>query len=59
MLYEQFKIYGVLIPTEAELNLFGEVKEKKLLDIGCDSGHSLKYHGDNGASELWGIDIST
>ncbi len=51
--------YGVLIPTETELNLFGDVKGKKLLDIGCGSGHSLKYHGDNGASELWGLDIST
>lgn len=51
--------YGVLIPTETELNLFGDVKGKNLLDIGCGSGHSLKYHGDNGASELWGLDIST
>lgn len=52
-------IYGVFIPTETELSLFGDVKGKRLLDIGCGSGHSLKYHGDNGASELWGIDIST
>lgn len=52
-------VYGVLVPTETELNLFGDVKDKKLLDIGCGSGHSLKYHGDNGAAELWGLDIST
>lgn len=51
--------YGVLIPTENKLKLFGDVKGKKILDIGCGSGHSLKYHGDNGASELWGLDIST
>lgn len=51
--------YGVMIPTETDLNLFGDVKGKKVLDIGCGSGHSLKYLGDNGASELWGIDIST
>lgn len=49
----------MLIPTETELNLFGDVKGKTILDIGCGSGHSLKYHGDNGASELWGLDIST
>lgn len=51
--------YGVLIPDETELNLFGDVKGKRLLDIGCGSGHSLKYHGYKGASELWGIDLST
>lgn len=50
--------YGEFIPTETDLNLFGDVKGKKFLDIGCGSGHSLKYHGDNGALELWGIDIS-
>jgi cyclopropane fatty-acyl-phospholipid synthase-like methyltransferase len=51
--------YGVLIPTETELNLFGNIKGKKVLDIGCGSGHSLKYLADKGASELWGLDIST
>ena len=51
-------IYGCLIPTEAELNLFGDVTGKKVLDIGCGSGHSLKYLGDKGASELWGLVIS-
>lgn len=51
--------YGVLIPNETELNLFGNIKQKIILDIGCGSGHSLKYHGDNGAKELWGLDIST
>ena len=51
-------VYGCLIPTETELNLFGDVTGKKVLDIGCGSGHSLKYHGDNGAEELWGLDIS-
>lgn len=30
-----------------------------MLDIGCGSGHSLKWCGDKGASELWGLDIST
>lgn len=51
--------YGVQFVTENELNLFGNVSGKKMLDIGCGSGHSLKYHGDNNAAELWGIDIST
>ena len=24
----------------------------------CGSGHSLKYHADRGAAELWGVDLS-
>lgn len=51
--------YGPFFVTEDELNLFGDVKEAKLLEIGCGSGHSLKYHADNGAAELWGIDMSS
>lgn len=51
--------YGVQFVTEDELKLFGDVSGKKMLDVGCGSGHSLKYHGDNKASELWGIDMST
>lgn len=50
--------YGVQFATEDDLKLFGDVSGKKMLDIGCGSGHSLKYHGDNNAAELWGIDIS-
>jgi len=50
--------YGVQFVTEDELKLFGDVSGKKMLDIGCGSGHSLKYHGDNNAAELWGLDIS-
>lgn len=51
--------YGCYIPTEDELKLFPDLKNKRVLDIGCGSGHSLKWCGDNGASELWGLDIST
>jgi SAM-dependent methyltransferase len=51
--------YGVQFATEDELKLFGDVSGKKMLDIGCGSGHSLRYHGDNKAAELWGLDMST
>ncbi|HKM32597.1 MAG TPA: class I SAM-dependent methyltransferase [Oscillospiraceae bacterium] len=51
--------YGCLCPTEDELHLFPELKSKKVLDIGCGSGHSLKWCADHGASELWGLDLST
>lgn len=50
--------YGVCFPTEDDLHLFGDVSGKKLLEICCGSGHSLKYHADRGAAELWGADLS-
>ena len=50
--------YGVHFLTENDLHLFGDVSGKKLLDICCGSGHSLKYHADRHAAELWGVDIS-
>jgi AraC-like DNA-binding protein/SAM-dependent methyltransferase len=50
-------MYGAFV-SEEKCHLFGEVSGKKLLEIGCGTGHSLKYHGDHKASELWGIDIS-
>ena len=49
--------YGAFV-SEEKCHLFGDVSGKKLLEIGCGTGHSLKYHGDRNASELWGIDIS-
>ena len=44
---------------EDEFHLFGDLHGKKILEIGCGRGHSLKYLGDLGASELWGMDISS
>lgn len=49
---------GSFAPTENDLHLFGEVANKKVLDIGCGSGHSLQYMGNNGAKELWGLDLT-
>lgn len=50
--------YGVKFPTEEELNIFGDVTGKKMLEICCGSGHSIKYLAERNAGELWGIDIS-
>jgi len=50
--------YGADSFTEDELNLFGDVSGRALLDIGCGSGKSLLYHAARGAGELWGVDIS-
>jgi SAM-dependent methyltransferase len=51
-------VYGCLCPTEDELRLFPDLRGKKVLDIGCGSGHSLKWCGEHGAGELWGLDLS-
>jgi SAM-dependent methyltransferase len=51
--------YGPLIAAEEELNLLENVQGKKVLDIGCGSGHSLEYMADRGAEELWGLDLSS
>ncbi|MFE8697546.1 class I SAM-dependent methyltransferase [Cytobacillus sp. FJAT-53684] len=51
--------YGPFTQTEDELGLFGEMKDKKVLDIGCGSGHSLLYMANKGVSELWGVDFSS
>lgn len=50
--------YGVKFVTENDLHLFGDVSGKRMLEICCGSGHSLKYHAEMGAGELWGIDLS-
>jgi SAM-dependent methyltransferase len=49
--------YGAFI-SEKRRNLFGGVSGKKALEIGCGRGHSLRYIGERGAAELWGMDIS-
>lgn len=51
--------YGPFTVTEDEINLFDDIKHRKVLEIGCGSGHSLKYMEENGAQELWGIDLSS
>ena len=50
--------YGPFAPTEDDLQLFGEVKGKRILELGCGSGHSIKYLDGKSPSELWGLDLS-
>ena len=50
-------LYGAFV-SEEKHQFFGDVSGKKLLEIGCGNGESLKYHGDRKASELWGLNIS-
>ncbi len=51
--------YGPHTLNEDQLKLFGPIAGHKVLDIGCGSGHSLQYMGNQGAKELWGLDLST
>ncbi len=50
-------LYGAFV-SEEKCQLFGDVSGKRVLEIGCGSGQSLKYLGERKASELWGLDIS-
>ena len=50
--------YGAFL-SEEKLQLLGDVNGKKVLEIGCGNGRSLKYLADRGASELWGLDLSS
>ena len=50
--------YGPLAPTEDTLKLLDGVSLARVLELGCGSGHSLRYLAEHGAGELWGIDLS-
>ncbi len=49
--------YGAFV-SEEKCQFFGDVCRKKVLEIGCGTGHSLQYLGERKASELWGMDLS-
>ena len=50
--------YGPFMRNEEYFNIFKDVKNKRVLELGCAKGESLKYLQAKGASEIWGIDIS-
>lgn len=49
--------FGAFV-SEEHCQLFGDVSGKKLLEIGCGNGQSLRYQGERRAAELWGLDLS-
>lgn len=51
--------YGPYTASEDEIHLFDSIRNKKVLDIGCGSGHSLQYMVEHEAEELWGLDLSS
>ena len=50
--------YGPYTPTEDQLHLLGDVRGKVALEIGCGCGESLLWMKEQGAAELWGLDVS-
>jgi len=50
--------YGPLAATEDALHLLELTPGFRALELGCGSGHSLRYLAERGATELWGIDLS-
>lgn len=50
--------YGPLSPSDAELHLIEPLQGARVLDLGCGSGKSLLYLAQQGAGELWGLDLS-
>jgi SAM-dependent methyltransferase len=50
--------YGPLAPTEDALELLDSKTDVCALELGCGSGHSLRYLAERGARELWGLDLS-
>jgi SAM-dependent methyltransferase len=50
--------YGPLAPLEDTLRLLDPTPEVCALELGCGSGHSLRYLANRGARELWGVDLS-
>lgn len=51
--------YGPMAATEDELNLIPDLHGKKVLELGCGSGHTLAYLWETkNVSELWGLDFS-
>ena len=50
--------WGGYLPSEEKLNLLGDMSGKRVLEIGCGNGRSLKHAADLGAADLWGVDIS-
>ncbi len=46
------------VETYSFLNLVGDVKEKKVLDVACGEGHFTRMLRNAGAAEVVGIDIS-
>lgn len=51
--------YGPYTPTENDLHLFGDLHNKKVLELACGNGESLVYAAKHGANELYGIDIAS
>ena len=48
-------VYGAELPTEAELRLLGDVRDKRVLDLGCGAGDNAIVFAEQGAKVI-GVD---
>lgn len=51
-------VYGSDLPTEAELRLLGDVDGRRVLDLGCGTGHNAVVLAEQGAKVI-GVDPGT
>ncbi len=51
-------LYGADLPTESDLRLLGTVEGKRILDLGCGTGHNAVVLARQGAKVI-GVDPST
>jgi SAM-dependent methyltransferase len=51
-------VYGTDLPTEADLRLLGPVEGKRVLDLGCGTGHNAVVLASQGAKVI-GVDTDT
>ncbi|WP_081806749.1 hypothetical protein [Bacillus sp. H1a] len=47
--------YGPYTASEDEIHLFDSIENKTVLDIGCGSGHSLRYMAEHDANDRTAI----
>jgi len=55
--YQRKRIFNELVEVPCMVKTVGNIKDKKLLDIGCGAGVHIKKYLKKGA-RCWGIDIS-
>ena len=50
--------FNDLIETPILLGMMPDIKDKKILDVGCGMGQHAKQYSDMGAASVLGVDIS-
>lgn len=51
-------VWGMYAPTEDQLCMLEDLKNKVVLELACGDGKSMVYAAQRGAKEIYGLDIS-